>query len=60
MGRARAVVGEEAKLLTGRGFSWGQTRMQRLIRSGWNFADQRIWLLGPSCFQNVLGVSQKW
>ena len=38
--------GGEGTLVTGRVFSWGQTRMQhqRWIRSGWNFADRRIWL----------------
>lgn len=50
----RPVVGE-GKLLTGRGFSCWQTRMQRRsIRSGWNFADRRIWLLLFLVFQFVL------
>ena len=53
--------GGEGTLVTGRVFSWGQTRMQqRWIRSGWNFADRRIWLLlffrcSRSCSQFVLG-----
>ena len=45
--------GGKKKLLTGRCFSWGQTRMQRLIRSGWNFADPRISVMFSDCAGSI-------